>query len=166
MYNDFSIAISSTKNILRIKSEFDFIEHVTLTSTLSAIPFTDAFMNSYPTQTQSTSEILTETLYGDFRFLWDFSDIPIILYEINYHSDLGGKGDEAWLFADHKLFAHYLDKTTSIGVALNKALADSTLDLGKIPHETLNRLHIHVDEPISFSSLGFKFKKNPEDFFH
>lgn len=167
MYNDFSIAISSTENILRIKSEFNFIEHIKLTSTLSGIPFTNSFLHSYSTVVQKRPPIieLAETIYDDFFFLLDYSDIPIILYKMYQHHDLGpkGGGDEAWLFTHGNLSAHYIeDEVTEIGDALDKVLAESKLDLGKLPRE-LNRGYMQ-DDPILFRTLRFKHKRIAEDF--
>lgn len=167
MLNDFKIAITTTNNILRIKNQYNFIEDIELTTTLSGIPFTKAFLNNYPeepTNKPYTEELISE-FYTEFRFLWDYSDIPIILYEISHHHDLGGKGDEAWLFINHKLTMHYFEETAVIGIALDKALADSKLDLGKISGQAYNRLQVPFESTNSFYTLGFKSKKNPEDFF-
>ncbi|HLP11178.1 MAG TPA: hypothetical protein VK177_04540 [Flavobacteriales bacterium] len=167
MYNDFKIAITTTENVLRIKRQYNFVEHIALTSTLSGIPFTSQFINNYPEELSDKSypEELIPEFYTGFHFLWDYSDIPIILYEISFHHDLGGKGDEAWLFADHKLALHYFEAGASIGHVLNNVLADLKLDLGSISLEVLNGVNVPKDAPVSFTSLGFKFKKNPEDFF-
>jgi hypothetical protein len=167
MYHDFKIAITTTKNILRIKSQYNFIEEIELTSTLSGIPFTKAFLNNYPEEhpIKFYSKELIDEFYTEFHFLWDYSDIPIILYAISHHPDHGGKGDEAWLFANHKLTMRYFEERANIGIALDKALADSKLDLGKIPGQTYNPIEVPFESTNSFYKLGFKFKKNPEDFF-
>ena len=147
MTQDFSIAISSRKNMMSIVSNYGISSKhlVHFNDVLSVIPITEAFLDDldrlFPNDEENYREQLAGEWFDTTSFLIDYSDTPIILYEISYGHG-GGKGDEAWLFKDKKLVKHYIESLSPssipIGDVFDRSLEDSGLDIGGINDNSLS----------------------------
>jgi len=164
---DFSFFLSTTRNIQRIKIEYPFMEYVELTDTLAVVPFTEDFYTGFWSVADPARFVagLEGTSFEEFILLEDYSNLPIILYTVQYKYEMGGRGDEAWLFRDGKLVKKYFEESARIGVVLDQALKDSELDLGKLKDSIHHKIHVHPDAAVSFYTLGLESKFVAEDFF-
>ncbi len=112
--------------------------------------FIDAFYKLYPDPKEY--EELRNTKHFDFDFLFTYSDVPIVLYQIQYNARHGG-GEEAWLFKDNQLVKEYNGESNDL---MDTILIESGLIIGEIEG-------VQLDQTLK-SILSIFFTRRPDDF--